>query len=117
MLKICGDWCGIQSNTWEVDPVVRVCDCMWWQWRIDHILATLLLTNALGIVMMNFISAQGIQIQVDFDDKGVVSASPRDIGQRCHCLHRMLCQIYGRELDQLWWYYACESSEFLLNWS
>lgn len=49
----------------------------------------LLLTNALGIVMMNLISAHGIQIQVGLDNKGVVSASPRNCGQRCHCLHRM----------------------------
>lgn len=117
MLKVCDDWCWIQPKTWEVEPMVGWCAIAYSrQWRLDHILAFLLLTNALGIVMMNLISAHGIQIQVGLDNKGVVSASPRNNGQRCHCLHRMLCQIYGRELDQLRWYYACEGSEILLNW-
>lgn len=43
------------------------------QWRMNHVLATLLLTNTLGIVMMNLIYAHGIQIQVRLDNKGVVS--------------------------------------------
>lgn len=47
----------------------------------------------------------------------VLSALPQGTMESCHCLHRMLCQIYGREFDQLRWNHACEDSESLLNWN